>query len=87
MESVPYEVVNRKNASNVYLVRPVDGSGATKQVNRVDLLDVDELDGDVESEITSSTDSEEFMLVTRDFNDATLKNLVMKKKLRKKHSL
>ena len=37
--SVPHKVISRIKGSNVYEVRPVDGMGQSKYINRVDLLE------------------------------------------------
>jgi transposase InsO family protein len=55
--SIPYEVVERVDGSNVYAVRPIDGLGPIKHINRVDLRDCSASTEYSNSEAESETDS------------------------------
>ena len=42
-KSMPYKVLSCLDGSNVYIIQPADGFGATKSVHRVELLNSNEL--------------------------------------------
>ena len=58
-ESVPYEVIAQTEGNHmVYKVKPLDGVGLVKVVNRVDLLE--DIQDDSDTEESTSADSDVF---------------------------
>lgn len=66
---MPFEVVERIKGSNVYAVRPVDGLGPVKNVNRVDLLECCTYSEDSEAEADSSDSDDSIEIYTHPNKD------------------